>query len=263
MALRENWKVVWITGASSGIGREVALKLAADGVTVAVSARSADKLSAMQALSGNIKPYPADVSDPNVLEATIAAIERDLGTIDLAILNAGIWHPMSVSDYSIDAAKESMGVNYFGVVNALAPVMSRMVARGRGRIAIVSSVAGYRGLYKGAAYNPTKAALISLAEALYPHLKRRGVDLTIINPGFVQTPMTDVNAFPMPFLMPVDDAANAMIAGLRRGKYEIVFPWQMAIAMKALRIMPNWMFFWIVGRMAARAGTTDSGGGAT
>jgi short-subunit dehydrogenase len=251
------WNVVWITGASTGIGRELALFLARAGVTVAASARSEDKLAELEGLNANIKSYPLDVSDAARVTSLHAQIEQDLGPIDLAVLNAGIWQQMIVSDYSADRAKASMDVNYNGVVNALEPVMRTMVSRARGHIAIVASVAGYRGLMKGAAYAPTKAALIALCESLYPHLKRKGVSLTVISPGFVKTPMTDVNTFPMPFIIAVEDAAKIIATGLDRNKYEIVFPWRMALLMKTLRIMPNRLFFWVVGRAAERAGTGD------
>ena len=251
------WKCVWITGASTGIGRELALFLARQGATVAVSARSADKLAEMQALHPAIKPYPLDVMDADRVAQVFAAIEREHGPVDLAVLNAGIWQPMLVSDFSAGKAKASMGVNYFGVLHALEPVMRAMTARGRGHIGIVSSVAGYRGLMKGAAYSPTKAALISLCEAIYPSLKHKGVTLSVINPGFVKTPMTDVNTFPMPFIVPVEKAVQTIAHGLVRGKYEIIFPWPMALMMKTLRIVPNRLFFWIMSRAADRAGTAD------
>lgn len=254
MRVNRPWKCVWITGASTGIGRELALLLAREGATVAVSARSEDKLTELQALNPAIKAYPLDVLDAGRTVEVFEAIERDLGPVDLAVLNAGIWQPMLVSDFSADKAKNSMGVNYFGVLHALEPAMRAMAARGRGHIGIVASVAGYRGLMKGAAYSPTKAALISLCEALYPSLTRKGVKLSVINPGFVKTPMTDVNTFPMPFIVPVEEAVQTIADGLARGKYEIVFPWRMALMMKALRIMPNRMFFWLISRAADGAG---------
>ena len=257
MAANSPWKTIWITGASTGIGRELALRLARDGAAVAVSARSADKLAELTKVHTNIRAYPLDVCDVAAVNETAARIERELGPIDLAVLNAGIWQMMTVSDFSVARSRESMNVNYFGVVNALEPVMRAMVARGQGHIAFVSSVAGYRGLMKGAAYAPTKAALISLAESLYPHITHRGVKLTIICPGFVETPMTSVNTFPMPFIISVDDAVTRIHKGLLRGKYEIVFPFRMMLLMKTLRIIPNWLFLRLVAYGAQRAQTLD------
>jgi short-subunit dehydrogenase len=251
------WKLVWITGASTGIGRELALRLANGGAIVAVSARSADKLAALEKEHPRIRAYRLDVEDAQAAKATVEKIESDLGPIELAVLNAGIWQMMAVSDFSAERARQSMGVNYFGVVNALEPVIQKMVARRSGHVALVSSVAGYRGLLRGAAYAPTKAALNSLAESLYPHLARYGVKLTLICPGFVETPMTAENKFPMPFIVPLSQAIDKIHAGLARGKYEIVFPWKMMLLMKTLRALPNWAFFRLVNYGAQRAQTLD------
>lgn len=257
MGASRPWNIVWITGASSGIGRELALRLARMGVTVAASARSAEKLEALARENANIKPYPADVEDAAATGQAFAAIERELGPVDLAILNAGIWEQMIVSDFSAARGKRSMSVNYFGVLHALEPAMAAFVARGRGHLALMSSVAGYRGLMKGAAYCPTKSALIALSEALYPHLQRKGVKLTVINPGYVKTPMTDANTFPMPFIIPVEDAVDIVLSGLQRGSYEIVFPWKMALLMKTLRILPHRLFFYLINIGINRAGTGE------
>lgn len=260
MGANNRWKIVWITGASTGIGRELALHLARQGSIVAVSARSTEKLSEMHALDARIRPYPLDVGDPVRVEQVFAQIENDLGPVDLAVLNAGIWHMMNVRDFSAARAAESMQVNYVGVVNAMEHVMRSMTARRAGQIGIVSSVAGYRGLLNGAAYAPTKSALINLCECLHEPLKLKGVKLSVINPGFVKTPMTDVNTFPMPFIIPVEEAVEEIISGLTKRKFEIVFPWQMKIMMKTLRYMPNAMFFWMIRRMAEQAGRTGNNG---
>jgi short-subunit dehydrogenase len=249
--IRQN-EVVWITGASTGIGRALALSFAIDGYKVAASARSADKLAELAAASANIKAYPLDVSDVAGCSNTVEQIERDFGPIELAIFNAGIWHPMTASTYDLDKVKASIDVNYTGVTNSLAPIMKAMIARGRGHLAIVSSVAGFRGLPKGAAYAPTKAALISLAESLYGDLKLKGVAMTVINPGFVETPMTSVNTFPMPFIVTTDEAVKTIRAGLSTGRFEIVFPGRMALLMKTLRILPYRLFFWATAKISAR-----------
>ncbi len=245
-------KVVWITGASSGIGRELALSFAADGMMVAASARSAGKLADLAALFPNIRTYPLDVTDAEASRSVAEAIERDVGPIDLAILNAGVFHPMTASTYDAALVRSSNDVNYVGVVNTLAPVMSSMIARGSGHIALVSSVAGYRGLPKGAAYAPTKAALISLAESLYADLKLRGVEMTVINPGYVATPMTAPQTFPMPFIIPVDEAVRQIRKGLDRGRFEIVFPARMKRLMKVLRLLPYALYFPLVGMISKR-----------
>lgn len=245
-------QIVWITGASSGIGRALALSFAHDGHRVAVSARSADKLRDLETASANITAFPVDVTDAGAVAAVVANIETALGPIDLAILNAGVWHPMTASRYDLEKATSSMAINYSGVTNALGPTMKNMIARGRGHLALVSSVAGYRGLPKGAAYAPTKAALISLAESLYADLKIKGVRMTVINPGFISTPMTERNTFPMPFIITIDDAVKAIRRGLESNRFEIVFPTRMAILMKTLRLLPYRIFFLATGAIAKR-----------
>ena len=244
--------VVWITGASTGIGRELALSFARDGYRVAVSARSADKLADLAKSARGITAFPVDVSDTAAVRSTVETIESNIGPIDLAIFSAGIWRPMSASTYNLEDAKASMDINYAGVLNSLDPVMRGMISRGQGHMAIIASVAGFRGLPKGSAYAPTKAALISLAECLYPDLKIKGVRMTIINPGFVATPMTDVNTFPMPFLISTDEAVKTIRAGLEHETFEIVFPGRMAIMMKSLRILPYRVFFWLTGKISKR-----------
>ncbi len=248
------WKVVWITGASTGIGRELALLLAGAGVNVAASARSRKKLDELASLHPLIRAYALDVTDVAACRETAASITRDIGPIDLAILNAGIWVPMNASHFDTAGIAESMAVNYTGIVNALDPLIVDMTARNQGHIALVSSVAGYRGLPGAVAYAPTKAAVIALAEALYIDLRDVGVRLSIINPGFVNTPMTKVNNFPMPFLIEADDAAVRIIKGLAAGRYEIAFPLRMKLLAKFMRLIPNGMFFAISSRLSEGSG---------
>jgi short-subunit dehydrogenase len=244
--------VVWITGASTGIGRGLALSFAADGYKVAASARSVDKLRELEQASGNITAFQLDVTDAAAAAAVYATIESALGPVTIAILNAGVWHPMTASTFDVAQMEDSISVNYLGVVNALAPAMQAMTARKTGHIAIMSSVAGYRGMPKGAAYAPTKAALISLAESLYIDLKHKGVSMTVINPGFIATPMTSVNTFPMPFIVTSDEAVATIRKGLNRGKFEIVFPGRMALMMKTFRLLPYSLYFWTADKITKR-----------
>lgn len=240
-------RVIWITGASSGIGEALALSYARDGATVAATARNVDALRSLEAQNPNIKAFPGDVTDRAAVGRIAAEIEATFGPIELAILNAGIWRPLSASRFEAEKVQTSLDVNYMGVVNCLDPVMRAMIARGRGHIAFVSSIAGYRGLPLGGAYGPTKAALISLAESLYTDLKLKGVRITVINPGFVATPMTEPNTFYMPFIVSVDDAVRAIRKGLARGRFEIIFPGRMAAVMKILRVLPYVLYFRAVG----------------
>lgn len=240
------WNVAWITGASIGIGREMALLLARSGVKVAASARSVDELNALASSQSGILAVPLDVTDPEAAAAAAERIASQLGPIDLAIFNAGVWQPMGARNFDPGKCATSMSVNYQGVCNGLAAVMPAMIARQSGQIALVSSVAGYRGLPKAIAYAPSKAAVISLAETLAPDLARYGVTVSVVNPGFVETPMTAVNDFPMPFIIKADDAASRIIRGLAKKKFEVAFPWQLAALMKVLRILPYRVFFWYV-----------------
>ncbi|MFZ2102466.1 MAG: SDR family NAD(P)-dependent oxidoreductase [Oricola sp.] len=240
------WKVAWITGASSGIGRELATLLDGRADAVAVSARSSGKLEELARASPSLKPFPLDVTDERAVAECVAAIERDCGPIDLAVLNAGTWAIMDTAKMDLAAMRKGIEVNYIGVVNALAALVPRMRERGRGHIAIVASVAGYRGLPRAGAYGPTKAALINLAETLRSELEPFGITVSLVNPGFVDTPMTRGNPFPMPAIMPVGAAARALLAGLEKRQYEIIFPRGFVYALKLLRIVPNRLFFWYV-----------------
>ncbi|MEM7399755.1 MAG: SDR family NAD(P)-dependent oxidoreductase [Pseudomonadota bacterium] len=242
------WRTAWIVGASSGIGAALAELLDGHVATVAVSARSAEKLEALHASSKTITPYPLDITDETAVARCYREIESKAGPVDLVVLSAGTWEVVTPPDLDPKAFRKSMEVNFMGVVNVLAQVVPDMMKRGSGQIAIISSVAGYRGLPKAAAYGSTKAALINLAESLYPELEAKGVTLSIVNPGFVETPMTSVNDFPMPFIMPVDAAAERLLQGLERKRYEITFPRRFTWIMKFVRILPNAIYFWIVRR---------------
>ncbi len=239
------WKTAWITGASTGIGRELALQLARQGVIVAASARSRDKLEALSHEQAGIIGYPVDVTDPAAVAEVYRRIVDDIGSPDLAILNAGVWHPMKASGYDAQRAAVSMSVNYLGIANALEPLIATMKDKGRGHIALVASVAGYRGLPMAAAYAPSKAAVISLAEVLRLELASDGLTVSVINPGFVETPMTAENSFPMPFIIKANDAASRIIRGLTRNRFEIAFPWQLVTLLKLARILPYRLYLWL------------------
>ncbi len=245
-APRKSWDSVWITGASSGIGLELARLIAAKADHVGMSARSGDKLSALAGELPGLAAYPLDVTDAAAVRECVKSIEAQAGGIDLAVLNAGVWTLMDAADLDLKAVRTGMEVNYMGVMHAIDALLPGMLARGRGHIAIVASVAGYRGLPKAVAYGPTKAALINLAETLRTELEPRGITISVVNPGFVETPMTDDNPFPMPAIVSAEDAARRLLAGLERRRYEIIFPRRFVYALKLLRILPNAAFFWVV-----------------
>ncbi len=247
------WKHAWITGASSGIGRDLAIALAETGVTVSISARSDAELETLTHEYERLSAYPLDVTDPKQVETAVAAIEAAHGPIDLAVLNAGFWKLSDAEQLEFAAFRRSIDVNYLGVAAALAPLTVSMRARGQGHIAIVSSVAGYRGLPRSAYYGPTKAALINLCESLQPELAGNGIRLQVINPGFVSTPMTEQNDFPMPFLIDTAEAVRQILKGLTSRRFEIAFPWQFAAILKIGRLMPNRLYLWMIRKFVASA----------
>jgi len=241
--------VVWITGASAGIGRALALRFARAGFRVAASARGAEALAALVADGGGrIEAVPLDVTD----RAAVAAAVGRLGPISLAVLNAGSHSPMGATDFSVDRLRRLFEVNVFGVAEGLEAVLPGMLARRAGKVAIVASVAGYGGLPTAVAYGATKAALINMAESLKLELEGTGVSAALVCPGFVDTPLTAKNDFPMPFLMRAEDAAERMFQGLLGNAFEITFPRRFTWIMKALQLLPYALYFPIVGRTRRR-----------
>lgn len=245
------WKTAWITGASTGIGRDVVLQLVAQGVKVAASARSAEKL---EALGPGVLKVPLDVTDTVACKAAVDRIESELGAIDLAVLGAGTYTPVALDDLDPGRFAHMMDTNYMGVVNCLAALAPRMLARGSGHLSWIASVAGYMGLPKAAAYGPTKAALINLGESLYPEMRAKGVAISVINPGFVETPLTAQNDFEMPFLMKPEDAARRTIEGLAAGRFEVAYPRRFVAILKAVRLLPYALFFKLIARAVLKAG---------
>lgn len=245
--------IIWITGASTGIGRSLTLKYSSARATVIATARNEKKLFALQTdaaeLPGSVHIHPADVTNAEDMQAAYKWISQNVGRPDKVILNAGTYFPTPASSFSTDEHTAIMDVNYGGVINCLDAVLPDFLGEKAGQVAIVASVAGYRGLPNASAYSASKAALIALAESLKEELKQSGVDLKLINPGFVKTPLTDQNDFPMPFLMEVEDAAQKIIHGLETKKFEISFPLPFALIMKLLRILPNWAYFHIARKM--------------
>lgn len=244
--MTNSWKTAWITGASSGIGLELARLLDGSVEHVAVSARSRDKLEALAKDSGTIASYPLDVTDAQAVRDCVDKIESRGGPIELAVLNAGTWKLMDADELDLEAVRAGVEVNFMGVMHGINALLPGMLKRGRGHIAIVASVAGYRGLPRSIAYGPTKAALINLAETLNGELAPRGITVSVVNPGFVDTPMTRDNPFPMPGIIQAEEAAQELLKGLERRKYEIIFPRGFVYGVKVLRLLPNWLYFWVV-----------------
>jgi NAD(P)-dependent dehydrogenase (short-subunit alcohol dehydrogenase family) len=241
-------KTVWLIGASSGIGEATAAALHAAGARVVVSARRADALAGFtQAHAGSVA-IPLDVTDAAAVQQAAAQVLA-LGPLDCVVYCSGIYTPTRA--FALDAADalRHMDVNYNGALRVLASVLPAMLAQGHGHISLVSSVAGYRGLTNGLVYGPTKAALTHLAEGLYLDLHPKGLGVSVISPGFVETPATAVNDFSMPALISAGQAAQNMLAGWAAGDFEIHFPKRFTRFMQLLRILPDRWYFALVKRI--------------
>lgn len=245
--------VAWITGASSGIGAAVALELARRGWTVAITARRIEALEAIarqaEGLPGRIVAHAADVTDAQAMRSVTETIESIHGPIALAFLNAGI---ASGQGRAIDAetVERVVGVNLLGMTKSFFAVQRRMLARGRGQIAVNASLVGYRGLPGASAYGAAKAGAIYFCESQRFDCAAAGIRLQLVNPGFVETPMTEGRRFPMPFLLPVEEGARRIVEGFARGGFEITFPRRLAWVMKAARMLPYPAYFALMGRFA-------------
>ena len=248
-------KKVWITGASSGIGLEISRQLIDRGAQVFGSARSLEPLAALSAENERFVPVPLDVTEFDAMERGFQDIVDKSAGLDLAILNAAVYLPGPTRDFSIENLRRHLDVNIMGVANALSLILPHMRARGQGRIAIVASVAGYRGLPQAGVYGATKAALINLAESLRAELEGSGVVLQVVNPGFVDTPMTRKNDFSMPLMISPGRAAGRIIAGLQSNRFEITFPWLFVFWLKMLRLLPYGLYFPLVRRLVRRSET--------
>jgi short-subunit dehydrogenase len=237
--------VAWVTGASSGIGREVAAQLAKAGWVVAISARRRDELESLAALHPGMIVAPVDITDAAAVAECVAGIEAAGRPIVRAILNAGTYLRDTAPSFDLARFKTQVDVNLLGTANCLAAIMPRMIAAKHGQIGVVASLAGLAGLPGAVTYSTTKAALLAMCQSLKFDLDRAGVSISAILPGFVKTPLTDKNKFPMPFLMEVDEASRIMITGLDAGKFLIAFT-GLAWPLRFMRILPAPIYFWLM-----------------
>lgn len=245
----------WIIGASSGIGRAVAVKLARQGCRVAISARSTHRLAELaREFPERIHAVPLDVTDADAVRAAVTSTATALGSPPELVLHAaGTFTPIEIDSFDRDAFAGMHAVNCIGTVNVLAALLPGCIARGAGHIAVIASVAGYRGLPRASAYGSSKAAVINMCESLAPELAARGVRLRLVNPGFVDTPMTADNDFPMPFLMELENAADRLIRALTTSsRFEITFPKRLSWTLKLLRILPYAIYLPIMRRVMRR-----------
>lgn len=245
-----NWTAqrVWIIGASSGIGAALAVGLLARGASVAVSARRAEALRAVVAGHGAARVLAFDLNDAAAFARAADDLFTVWGGIDLVVFCAGAYAPMRAWQLDAGDIDRMLDINLRAPMAASATLIPRLLEQGSGALAFVSSVAGFRGLPKAAAYGPTKAALINFAETLYLDLAPRGLSVFLINPGFVATPMTAANDFEMPALISPQQAAEEIIAGFARGRFEIHFPRRFTHWLKLLRLLPYGLYFALVRR---------------
>lgn len=243
-------KNIWIVGASSGIGHALAQELSRRGARLALSARSAEPLQALaQELGPRNIALPLDVTDLAAFREAAALLVKSFGRIDGVIYMAGTYTPAPLSALAPEDARRIIDVNLMGALHCIGAALPYLRAQGSGLLALCASVAGYRGLPKAQPYAATKAALINLAESLRAEEQSYGIDVRIINPGFVKTPMTDKNDFAMPFLLTPEQAARAIADGLASRAFEIHFPKRLSLLLKLLRILPDALYFKIAGRL--------------
>jgi short-subunit dehydrogenase len=250
--MSENQKKVWITGASSGIGKSTAERFAKEGWKVAISARRKEILDDM-AKNPNISSYPLDVVNEDNCKNTFLNIIAEFKEIDLCIFCSGTYDPKKEIEIDIKQNKLVMDVNYFGVLNCVKAVEIYFKERKKGHISIVSSIAGYRGLPNSTGYGPSKAALNNFAESIYFDFKKHNVRVSVISPGFIKTPLTDKNDFPMPFLRSVEFAAQKIYTGLTKSNsFEIHFPKQLTLILKFLRLLPYKIYLFLIYKLYKR-----------
>lgn len=243
-------KRVWILGASSGIGAELARALSARGARVAVSARRAAALDQLVKEAPALLSVPCDAAKPAQQEAALHKIEQALGGIDVAIYAAGVWQPTDVDDIDAAAIDATIDINLRGAMHFARLVLPRLLAQGNGDIGLIGSVAGYRPLPKGLLYGSSKAALNYFAGALHIDLAAHNIGVRLINPGFVDTPMTEVNRFRMPALISTAEAAEAIVAGYAAGDFEIHFPKRFTRSLKLLASLPDAVYYPLMRRAA-------------
>ncbi len=247
-------KVVWLTGASSGIGEAVARELATSACKLVLSARREQELQSLcdalepiaKAQGGDVLALPVDITDKQQISQTVDRITNDFGPVDVLIANAGTHIPTEVEAFDSEEYDKLMRVNFSGSIYCIESVLPSMIERKSGHVVGVSSLAAYRGLPKAAAYGASKAALSHFLESLRFDLIAHKVQVTIVNPGFVKTPLTDKNDFEMPFLIDASDAAKIIRRGIEKKKLEIHFPWKFSWLMKLFRILPYPLYHTII-----------------
>ena len=244
-----NKKVVWISGASMGIGLSLAEQLLQRGATVILTARHIDNLADLGARYPHAHALICDICDAQQLALTQQKIIAQHQRIDLFIANAGVYQEMLAFAFDAKMAQQMLDINVSGTIASVASVIPQLLKQGSGGIALVASVAGYGGLPGALIYGASKAALINFSETLYLDLSAWNINVTLINPGFVATRLTAQNKFAMPALLTSEQAAQKIIAGFARGDFEIHFPKQFTLWLKLLKLLPYRLYFYLVKRV--------------
>jgi len=238
--------IAFITGASSGLGRGMAIRLAREGYDIGLAARRRKALVEVAgeiALSGRrAGVYPCDVGVKEEIQGALRACQQELGPVDLLIVSAGVSEMTEVDDFRADDVERIMRVNFLGAVYAVEVVLPGMLERNMGQLVAVGSLAGFRGLPRTAAYSASKGALHNFFESLRLDLRKSGVDVTYVTPGYVRTAMTAQNDHRMPFLVECDDAVERMVVAIRKRKKVLAFPWQLAWLVWIGQVFPSWLY---------------------
>lgn len=242
-------KTVWIVGATSGIGRELALLLASRGAVVIASGRTMNALEELEHIAeGRIQSLQIDISDPQSIKNALSTLGGEK-LPDCMIYMAAFYEPTCIDEISAEDLEKTIRINLWGAIELIRQLAPTFYERGSGQIAITASVAGYSGLPNGQPYSATKAALINFTESLYIEAKKKGVDIKLINPGFVATPMTDKNEFEMPDILTAEAAAKHIAEGLMRSKFEIHFPKKFTRKLKFLKQLCYPLYFRIANKL--------------
>ena len=243
-------KTIWITGGSTGIGKALAIRFANEGWNVAISARRENLLKELSDRYENISPFPLDVTDKENCKNIFNQVKEKFGEIDICFFSTVTWDPKKEKDIDVEQIENVFKINFFGTVNSIKAVEEYYKNRNEGTIAIVSSIAGYRGLPNSTGYGPSKSALNNLAESLYFDFGRHNVRVCLVSPGFIKTPMTDKNDFKMPFLKTPEFAADKIYDGLVNKKsFEIHFPKELTLTLKFFSILPYKLYFYLVKKL--------------
>ena len=250
--MSENQKKIWITGASSGIGKAVAEKFANEGWKVAVSARRKELLDEL-AKHNNISSFPLDVTNQSQINNVFRDILNAFGDIDICLFSSGTYEPKDEQNINPDKIKNVININFLGVIDCVKVVEDYFKNKKSGHISIVSSIAGYRGLPNSSGYGPSKAALTNFAESIYFDFKKFNVRVSVVSPGFIKTPLTDKNEFNMPFLRSPEFAAEKIYNGfIKSNAFEIHFPKQLTLLLKFFRILPYKIYLFLIDKVVKR-----------